>query len=154
MSRTRINPRLAKLNYSYTVEEIARLIGVHKNTVRAWLSSGLASLDRQRPILVLGRDLRAFLEKRRSGSKRPCAPGTMYCFKCKIPRRPALGLVEYVSLAPGSGNLRAFCETCETVMHRRCRRMALSLAMPGLEVSLVEGPLRISQSSAPSCNSD
>ena len=35
------NPRLAKIHRSYSVEEIARLFRVHKNTVRAWLRQGL-----------------------------------------------------------------------------------------------------------------
>jgi hypothetical protein len=153
MPRTRINPRLAKLHYSYTVEEIARLFGVHKHTVRAWLKSGLSSVGPQRPILVLGKDLRMFLEKRRAGSKRPCTPGTMYCLKCKAPRPPALKMVEFLRLADASGNLTALCGICGTTMYRRCRFAAINVVMPGIPVSLVEDPLRISQSSIPSSNS-
>jgi hypothetical protein len=41
MAHTRLNPRRAKLHRSYTVEETARLFGVHRNTVRAWLKQGL-----------------------------------------------------------------------------------------------------------------
>lgn len=153
MSRTRINPRLAKVNYSYTVEEIVRLLSVHRSTVRVWLKAGLPSLGPQRPTLVLGKELRAFLEKRRAGRKSPCAPGTMYCLKCKAPRPPALEMVEYQRLTEASGNLAAICGACGTVMYRRCRLEMISLVMPGLQVALVEGPLRISQSSFPSSNS-
>ena len=153
MSRMRANPRLARLHYSYTVEEIARLFGVHRNTVRAWLKSGLCPVGPQRPILVLGRDLRIFLEKRRAGSKKPCTPGTMYCLKCKAPRPPALEMVEFLRLSAGAGNLTSLCAVCGTTMYRRCRYAAISVAMPGIQVSMVEGPLRISQSSFPSSNS-
>jgi hypothetical protein len=153
MSRTRINPRLAKVNYCYTVEEIARLLSVHKNTVRTWLKTGLPSIGPQRPILVLGKELRGFLEKRKRRFKAPCAPGTMYCLKCKAPRPPALEMVEYQRLTDASGNLTALCAQCGTTMYRRCGFTAVHLVMPGLQVALVEGARRISQSSIPSSNS-
>ena len=35
------NYRLVKIHHSYTVEEIARLFGSHRNTVRRWLKLGL-----------------------------------------------------------------------------------------------------------------
>ena len=146
MSRTRINPRLAKLHYSYSVDEISRLLHVHKNTVRTWLRSGLSAVGPQRPILVLGKDLRTFLEKRRVESKQGCPPGTMYCLKCKAPRSPALEMIEYRISTDISGNLCALCAICGTTMYRRCRLAAIGSVMPGLQVSLVESPLRISQS--------
>ncbi len=36
MGKRHHNPRLVKLHRSYTVEQIARLFDLHKNTVRAW----------------------------------------------------------------------------------------------------------------------
>lgn len=134
----RINPRLAKLNYSYTVEEITRLLRVHKNTVRVWLKAGLPSVGPQRPTLVLGRELRAFLERRRAGFKSPCAPGTMYCLKCKAPRSPALEMVEYRKITDASGNLTAICASCGTTMYRRCRHAMISVVMPSIQVTVVE----------------
>jgi hypothetical protein len=47
------NPRLAKIHRSYSVEEIARLFEIHKNTVRAWLRQGLQAIDGSRPTVVL-----------------------------------------------------------------------------------------------------
>ena len=48
MPATRPNPRLAKIHRSYTVDEIATLYGVHRNTVRAWIARGLATVDQRR----------------------------------------------------------------------------------------------------------
>ena len=48
------NPNLAKINRSYTVEEVANLYSVHKNTVRNWINAqGLKTNDSLRPILIL-----------------------------------------------------------------------------------------------------
>jgi len=43
---------------NYTVEEIAKLFGVHRNTVRQWVKQGLPTSDRKRPMLILGREYR------------------------------------------------------------------------------------------------
>ena len=37
----RLNPRRVKVHRNYTVEEVAKLFQVHKNTVRDWLKVGL-----------------------------------------------------------------------------------------------------------------
>ena len=106
MSRTRLNPNLAKIHRSYTVEEIARLYGLHRNTVRSWLKGGgLAAIDCDRPVLVQGKVLRAFLEARRTSAKRPCPAGALYCFKCREPRPPALGMADFIVGKAGAGNL-------------------------------------------------
>ena len=41
MSARRANPNAIKLHYSYTVGELAAVLGVHKNTVRNWQREGL-----------------------------------------------------------------------------------------------------------------
>ena len=73
------NPRLAKIHRSYSVEEIARLFRVHKNTVRAWLRSGLETIDGQRPTVARGTEIRRFLTERRRLAKQVCGPGRIYC---------------------------------------------------------------------------
>lgn len=37
------NPRRVKAHHTYTIGELARLFGLHVNTVRAWLSIGAQS---------------------------------------------------------------------------------------------------------------
>lgn len=151
MSRTRLNPCLAKIHRSYTAEEIARLYGLHPNTVRSWLrAGGLVAIDGGRPVLVQGKVLRAFLEGRRTAAKRPCPTGTLYCFKCREPRAPALGMADFIASDAGSGNLRALCEVCGSTMHRRARFEAVAVVLPGTEVRFVEATPRIAEWSAPS----
>ena len=154
MVRQRANPRAIKLHRTYSVEDAARTLGVHKNSVRGWCKDGLKAIDSDRPILFLGSDLRAFLEQRNASRKRPCRPGTLYCFRCREPRAPALGMVDWTPINSRTGNLQALCGTCETVMHRRARRDALSTIMPGLNVQIAEGPSRLKGEPTPSLNCD
>jgi hypothetical protein len=153
--RQRINPQRAKLNYSYTVEEVARLFGLHRNTVDHWRhEKGLATIDDVRPLLIQGQVLRAFLEARRTASKRPCPAGTLYCFKCRCARAPALEMADYVCHTSTTGNLRALCETCGTAMHRSTRLASLAAVLPGIAVRIMEAPPHIVERPTPSPNCD
>lgn len=150
----RLNPNLVKIHRAYTVCELAKRLGVHKNTVRHWESHGLHPIDRTRPYLFDGLAVRSFLVRRNASRRRPCAPGTLYCLRCRQPREPALGMVEFVEQRSGVGNLRALCGTCETVMHRRARRSSIATVMPGLAVQIAEASPRLGGSSAGSPNCD
>jgi excisionase family DNA binding protein len=94
MARHRINPRLVKIHLSYTVDEAARRLKTHKNTIRNWIKLGLPVIDGRRPALVHGRDLAAFIDKRRQSRKQTCPPGHLYCVKCRTPREPAGQMAE------------------------------------------------------------
>lgn len=151
---TRPNPKLAKLHRSYTVDEVARLYGAHRNTVRGWLKAGLSAIDDRRPVMIQGHVLRAFLQDRRERAKRPCAPGTLYCCKCRAPRATVPGSVAFESRADGAGTLSAHCELCGTRMFRRTRQQDLRAIMPQVVVLIVQGPLRIAECASPSLNCD
>jgi hypothetical protein len=129
------NYRLVKIHRTYTVNEIARLFQIHPNTVRAWRSQGLQAIDGRRPILFKGDALAAFLRARRQKAKRPCSRGEIFCLPCRLPQRPAGGIVEYISSSPTVGNLRGICPTCHRPIHRRVNRARLSLVTGDLEVT-------------------
>ena len=154
MSARRINPRLIKIHRAYSADEAARALGVHKNSVRGWIKKGLPVVEGGRPVLILGHELRAFLEHQRKAAKRPCSPGTIYCLKCREPRGPALGMVEYVPRTPATGDLTALCESCGTMLFRRARRDAIAAIMPGIDVQVREAGERLIGRTAPSLNCD
>jgi len=156
MATRRVNPNVVKLHQTYDVAELAACCGVHKNTVLNWKSTGLDPIDASKPMLFHGSVVREFLRRKNSNRKQPCGSGKLFCFRCREPRTPALGLVEYVPATPKFGNLRAICSTCETIMHRRVSRSALVVTMPGIEIQFSERPLRLVGSASPSliCDSE
>ena len=119
MAQRRHSHRLAKIHRSYTVDEVARLYRVHRNTVRGWIRAGLPMIDCRRPVMVLGLDLVAFHTKRRAKNKRPCTPGQIYCVRCRTPRTPAGSRAEYRPLTPRTGNLVGICPRCGTQIYKR-----------------------------------
>ena len=119
MSKRLPNPRLAKIHRNYTTEEIAKLFDVHKNTVGNWIKQGLPVCGRKRPFLITGRDLRIFLETKRIKNKQTCGADEIYCMRCRAPKKPAAGLIEYKAVTDTLGNLVALCPDCASIMNRR-----------------------------------
>jgi hypothetical protein len=146
-----LNPRLAKLHRAYTTEQAGRLFGAHRSTVRAWMKAGLPTVA-GRPVLIEGRELRAFLERRRVAAKRPCPPGMLYCCKCRAPAAPLPRSVSFEAREHGAGSLRAICATCGTRMYQRAHRERLAAVMPGIAVLIVKAPARIAECPPPSAN--
>lgn len=143
MPTRRFDPRRIKQNRSYDVGELAACCGVHKNTVRQWQRAGLKTLDDKRPIMFHGDAVRAFLGARKASRRCLCPPGTIYCFRCRAARQPTPGPIGFVPVNASSGNVRATCETCGTLMHRRVRQAALAAIFPDRRIQIKEGQERL-----------
>lgn len=152
MSTRNPNHRLAKIHRTYTVEETARLFGVHRNTVRTWIRSGLPKIDRMRPTVIAGTDLSTFLQKRRQRNKRPCAAGELFCLRCRLPRKPAGNRAEYRPMTTTTGNLVGTCSACSLQMHRRVSLAKLESIRGDLAVALPKAQEHIGKSLQPSVN--
>ena len=154
MRKRHPNPRLAKIHRNYTVDEVAHLFDVHRNTVREWVKRGLPTNDGRRPMLILGRDLIAFLTARRAKNKRTCLPGEIYCMRCRVPRAPAGEMVDYLPLTATLGNLVAICSACETMMYRRVSMAKLEQVRGKLDITMPQALEHIGESAQPTVNSD
>lgn len=154
MGTRNYNHRLVKVHRTYTVEEMASLLVVHKNTVRQWLDQGLATIDRRRPILVHGTALIAFLKQRRSSAKSPCQPGQIYCLRCRAPKTPLGSVVEYRPFTFDRGNLQGTCPHCQARLCRRVSLARMASAIGDLRVTFPLAQEHIDDSSHPSLNCD
>jgi len=143
MRKRHPNYRLVKIHRSYTVEDIARLFDVHKNTVRAWIKAGLPICDNKRPTLILGSELRAYLKARRTKNKRPCQPGEFYCVRCRAPKQPAGDMAEYQAITASLGNLIGICPDCDTMVYRRTSMAKLTEIRGKLDITLPEARRRV-----------
>jgi hypothetical protein len=130
------NHQLVKKHRSYTVEEVARLLRVHRGTVREWTRRGLPTCDDRRPILILGYQLADYLRTRRTQRKRPCSPGELYCVRCRTPRRPAGGMADYVAETANLGSLVGICPACSVLMYRRVNPARLHEIRGSLEIAV------------------
>jgi excisionase family DNA binding protein len=145
----RYNIRRVKIHRTYTPSEAAKLLGVHKHTVGRWIVSGLPLIERKRPYLIHGADLRTFLAARQP-QKQPLRPGEMYCLGCRTPKRPAGDMADLVGRSATTGTLSGICPTCDRLMYRAvslgavenaCGNLAVALRMPEQRLNDMSGVL-------------
>ena len=151
MGKRHPNYRHVKIHRNYTVEDIANLFVVHKNTVRNWLKNGLATTDAIRPKLIHGQTLSAFLKAKRMKNKQKCKPGEMYCLKCRAPKMPD-GEVEYQPKTATLGNLVGICPDCYTIMNRRVSLAKLDQVRGQMDITMPQALRHIYESDDPTVN--
>lgn len=148
------NPQLVKIHRNYTVEEVASLLGKHKNTVRNWVKDGLAPIDDKRPMLILGHDLVEFIKKRREKNKQSCQPGELYCVRCRVPKFPAGDMAEYSPVTEKFGNLIAICPDCNSIMNQRVSLGRIGEFCGKMDITFPKELQHIVKRTKPSINSD
>lgn len=150
----RLNPNLAKIHRNYTIEEIATLLSVHKNTVRSWVKGGLPTNDDKKPMLILGSELRLFLQSKRGINKRKCKPFELYCLRCRTPQVPAGNMVDYEPSNELLGCLIGICPVCNSIINKFSSIAKLELIKDKLEITLPRSLKHINESINPLLNSD
>lgn len=149
--RGHYNVRLIRRDLSYTVEELTACLGVHENTVRKWIKSGLPVVDEKRPFLVHGAALIAFLNGRQASRKVRLKPDEFYCVKCRCPRTAFDGKVNILPRNRLMINLKSTCTVCRTAL---CKVGSMKNLSQYLVIfnSPAPGPPHISDTHSPSVN--
>ncbi len=101
----------------YSLHEIARSLDRNIATVRSWVRDGLPTLDGQKPSLVLGSELKAWLQAKWAAKKYKCSLGELPCFKCRGPRTPKPGSVKIIPRNEKTVSTKALCSICNTRMN-------------------------------------
>lgn len=123
---TRINSSKVCVHRSYTIKELADLLGICEKTALRWLDSGLKTLDENvRPLLIDGSDLKDFLKNRNSKKKVPLKQNQFYCLHCKKARCAKIG-----SLNKFANKKIALCEVCGTKITRIIKQYQKDYTIP------------------------
>ena len=118
----RHNGRRVKIHRSYTITELAAALG--RAQAHGWpMDRGWTpTTDDKRPLLIHGEDIRAFM-KAREPNKQTCRPGEFYCLSCRVPKRPAGDMADYIPRTPVA---RRCCAASARLAERMIYRAASS----------------------------
>lgn len=125
--------RLIHRRRTYTLRELAAVLGRSYWGVKKWPPKGLKSIG-GKPALFLGEDVINFLKCRRRDRSRPTVPGTLFCMRCKVPRAPASASLAYVPRSAKVGRLVGYCECCGAKMSQTASSSRLAETMPGIVI--------------------
>jgi len=115
-----------KATRSYTIPEVAEVLGCTTRTVRNWAGMGLRVLTENRPYLIVGDDLKKFLADQSASKKVKLAPNELYCLSCKVPRKPLGMIADEIRQTGTISRIVGLCEVCGGT----CNRMISARAMP------------------------
>lgn len=136
-------PKLAKITgiksvYSYTIQEAGDITGVSERTVRAWIKDGLPAMTQERPTLIRGDALIAFIKAKRNARKTNVRQDQFFCLKCRDARKPASGLVD-CEVTGKRAKLTAICGVCDTIMHKPVAHTQVPMLSKVFDLTIRDG---------------
>jgi hypothetical protein len=111
---------------SYTIPEVAEVLGCSTRTVRNWAGMGLRVLTDNRPYLIVGDDLKNFLADQSASKKVKLASNELFCLSCKAPRQPLGMMADEIRQTGTISRLVGLCEVCGGT----CNRLIGTRALP------------------------
>ena len=119
------NLRLIKTRESYSTKRISQEIEVHPRTIQEWYKEGLQPIENKRPYLVMGYEIKRFLEKKLQKHKCKLKPYEFYCTKCRHAVRSINNdvWIEISKRTIGKNGFKAMtikgiCENCNSRINR------------------------------------
>lgn len=117
--RYRYSLACIRKDYTYAVDEVAALYSITPDTVFRWIrEDGLKRLPQSKKYFVHSSDLRTFLDGLNRRNKKPCAPGEVFCCKCRAPRIPVKDKLRVEKLPNGTVRLKGTCAECGTGLNK------------------------------------
>jgi hypothetical protein len=105
---TRINLKQISPYISYTIRDLSIKLGRGRRTVGRWMKAGLTIVPGKKyPILILGLELKSFLESRKKIRKFKLKPWQFYCMGCKKATYAIKGTITIVGYQK-----RGICREC------------------------------------------
>lgn len=99
----KINPQKINKHRSYTIKELASVLGVSEKTCFRWIVDGLPVLDESRkPVFIMGSEIKEYLGRKSLKKKCPLKRKQFYCMHCKsatYAKRGSLRIVDNKKLA-------------------------------------------------------
>ena len=126
-----------RIHQSYEVGEVAEIVDASEQTVRRWISNGLPVLNSMRPVLILGFELKSYLEELQAKPKSDAALGAIMCMSCRKRQMPFGLMVDYIPTSDTSGRLEAMCGECEGVCMRFTSKASLPVLATVLDITHV-----------------
>ncbi len=129
---TRFNPQIIHGHVSYTIRELAEVFEINQKTCLRWIAEGLETVPGQKkPILILGSELKKFINHKNSKKKVQLERHEFYCFRCKAPRRAKRG-----TITKSGDTKRAECSVCNAKMTRKIKPHRKDYHIPSTPVQM------------------
>ena len=124
----RYKTNLIRRRTAYTLEEIAELLDKDKRTCFRWIAEGLKVIEVDaKPLLVMGNELKRFLEERRNKNKVSMEKDEYYCLHCRKPSKAKFGSEKINPTGKNIGKDNreqmmkiGLCEVCDGKIFRLC----------------------------------
>lgn len=129
---------------------MADLTEASEQTVRRWITKGLPVLNSKRPALILGFELKRYLEAVQAKPYSKAVLGAIMCMSCRERQMPLGLMADYIPTGDVNGRLVALCGVCEGVCVRFTSKASLPEWSKVLEITQMPlgEPKRTNQSPA------
>ena len=129
---TRFDPRKISKHKSYTIKELSDLVGMSEKTCFRWIEKGLPTVSgNQKPILVMGVEIKKFIKKRNSQNKIELKRYEFFCFKCKGARRAKRG-----SIGISGNTKKGLCSVCNGKMSKTIHPIKKDYKIPSTPIQM------------------
>lgn len=112
----KLNPRLIEKYRCYSVEGLADVFHVSQSTVLIWISKDLKTIDHQKPYMLFGADIIAWIKTYQPTKKKKPDQKKVYCLKCrdKVPFEYQHAWIE--TGKKGFRFVQCRCPTCKSLV--------------------------------------